>query len=161
MLINQTILERAEQLAAMLQAGDKSLSMAESCTGGGLAAALTACAGSSAWFSGGVVAYNNDVKATLLGVPVEVLNEFGAVSEQTARAMAEGALATFGSDFSLSITGVAGPGGGSPAKPVGMVCFGLASAAGVLSSTEHFDGCRDEVRERSVLYAIDLLKNTV
>ncbi len=107
----------------LLEAGYRIVT-AESCTGGLVAAAITAVAGSSDWFERGFVTYSNEAKCELLGVPRVLIDEHGAVSEPVARVMAEGALAHTPADCALSVTGIAGPGGGTPAKPVGTVCFG-------------------------------------
>ena len=127
------------------------LATAESCTGGLIAGAITAIPGSSDWFERGFVTYSNDAKHEMLGVPLALIREFGAVSEAVAGAMAEGAIARSRSDCALSVTGVAGPGGGSADKPVGMVCFGWAirgQAARV--ATRHLAGDRAGIREGSV-----------
>ena len=138
---------------------------AESCTGGMVAAAITAVAGSSDWFERGFVTYSNDAKREMLGVPRDLLDAHGAVSEVVARAMAHGAIAQSHADCALSITGVAGPGGGSASKPVGMVCFGWQiPGAPVHVVTRHLAGDRADVRNASVEIAlgvlIDLLDGT-
>ncbi len=131
------------------------LATVESCTGGWVAQAVTAIAGSSAWFDRGFVTYSNEAKQELVGVSAATLNAHGAVSEETAREMALGGLAHSGAHIAVSITGVAGPSGGTPAKPVGMVClaWGLR-AGGVVATTCHFDGDRESVRRRSVERAL-------
>ena len=128
---------------------------AESCTGGLVAGAITAVAGSSGWFDRGFVTYSNEAKMEALGVPEATLAQHGAVSEATARAMAEGALARSRANIAVAVTGVAGPSGGSPEKPVGMVCFAWAqSGAGATVATHHFPGDRQAVREASVAVAL-------
>lgn len=128
---------------------------AESCTGGLVAGAITGIAGSSAWFERGFVTYSNEAKQEVLGVPGAVLAAHGAVSEPTARAMAEGALAHSRADVAVAITGIAGPGGAAPGKPVGTVCFGWAvRGAGIRVATFHFAGDRAAVREASVEAAL-------
>jgi nicotinamide-nucleotide amidase len=131
---------------------------AESCTGGLVAGALTAIAGSSDVVERGFVAYSNEAKSELLGVPPETIAAHGAVSSETAAAMAEGAVARAPVDLAISVTGVAGPGGGSAAKPVGLVIFGLARRNG-LSRTERqvFDGDRSAVRQGALQVALELL----
>lgn len=131
---------------------------AESCTGGLINARLTAVAGSSDVVWGGVVSYSNNVKMKLLGVREETLDTFGAVSEETARQMAEGVRAATGADIGVSVTGIAGPGGGSAEKPVGTVCFGVASSKMTKTKTRHFgsDLSRDEIRSLSSDYALTL-----
>lgn len=137
------------------------LSCAESCTGGLLAAAITDIPGSSQWFDRGLVTYSNAAKRELLGVHAETLERFGAVSEETAMEMAAGVLAAAsGSDFAVSTTGIAGPDGGTPGKPVGMVCFGFASRAGMgvvtRAETRVFPGDRQAVRAAAVAYALSM-----
>lgn len=132
---------------------------AESCTGGMVAAALTDVPGASDAFSGGVVAYANEVKSGLLDVPPGLLAQYGAVSEEAARAMAEGALALQGATISVAVTGVAGPDGGTPEKPVGLVWFAVARADGrVISAERHLGGNRVVVRRRAVTTALDLIR---
>src|SRR4051812_23405372 len=129
---------------------------AESCTGGWIAQAVTAIAGSSAWFERGFVTYSNEAKEELLGVRRATLERFGAVSEETAREMAEGALQASRGTVALSVTGVAGPGGGSATKPVGTVCFGWARKGGApQSETRGFAGDRESVRRQSVVHALE------
>lgn len=130
----------------------------ESCTGGMLASRLVDRAGSSAYVAGGVVAYSNWAKTALLGVPAELIAEFGAVSPQVARALADGARERFGADVGIGITGVAGPDGGTEAKPVGYVCFCVTTADGaVLARDPQLPGSRADVRERSVDAGMHLL----
>jgi len=145
----------AEQLGNSLLARGELLTAAESCTGGWLAQSVTAIAGSSAWFDRGFVTYSNAAKMDMLGVPETTLARHGAVSEPTARAMAQGALAHSLADWSVAITGIAGPSGGSPEKPVGTVCFAWAQKdAGCEAQTCHFSGDRAAVREQSVAHAL-------
>ena len=128
---------------------------AESCTGGLIAAAMTSVAGSSSWFDRGFVTYSNAAKLEMLGVAPATLEHHGAVSEPTAREMAVGALSKSGAHIAVAVTGIAGPGGGTPAKPVGMVCFGWARRDGrVWTETVHFAGNRDTVRRESVTKAL-------
>lgn len=148
----------AEQLGAVLLERGEWLAAAESCTGGWLAQSVTAIAGSSAWFDRGFVTYSNAAKVDMLGVPETTLDRHGAVSEATARAMAQGALAHSRADWAVAITGIAGPSGGSEEKPVGTVCFAWAGRdAGCEASTRHFAGGRAAVREQSVEYALTSL----
>jgi nicotinamide-nucleotide amidase len=135
------------------------LATAESCTGGLVAGALTDIAGSSDVFDRGFVTYSNAAKQQILGVPAETLREHGAVSQPTAEAMARGALARSGADIAVAITGVAGPGGGTPEKPVGLVHFAAASRGGALTHREmrYGDIGRGEVRAKSVLEALRML----
>ena len=131
------------------------LAAAESCTGGWVAAAMTAIAGSSEWFERGFVTYSNEAKHEMLGVPADLIERYGAVSEEVARAMAVGALRHSRAQIALSITGVAGPGGGSDDKPVGLVCFGwaLGNLTQVVE-TKRFSGDREAVRRAAVNHAL-------
>lgn len=129
---------------------------AESCTGGLVAGAITDIAGSSGWFERGFVTYSNEAKMEQLGVPAATLEEHGAVSEATAHAMAEGALAHSRADIAVAITGVAGPTGGTPRKPVGMVCFAWAARGmATIAGTRHFPGDRAGVRHASMIVALE------
>jgi len=144
----------AAELGAALLSRGWSLATAESCTGGWAAQAVTAIPGSSAWFDRGFVTYSNEAKVDMLGVGPDTLERFGAVSEETARAMAEGALRASRAQAAFAISGVAGPTGGSESKPVGTVCFAWALRGGAtLSATRRFDGDRRAVRMQSVDYA--------
>jgi PncC family amidohydrolase len=139
----------------MLLASGKRVAVAESCTGGLLAGAITGIPGSSEYFLGGIVAYRDSAKTDLLGVPAQILRAKGAVSRETALAMAEGALRRFGSDIAVAVTGIAGPGGGTRAKPVGTVWIAVASRGGVRSSHRfRFPGDRAEVRRATVRAAL-------
>lgn len=145
----------AERLGRELLARGEWLVTAESCTGGWVAQTVTAIAGSSAWFDRGFVTYANAAKVDMLGVPESTLQRHGAVSEATARAMAQGALAHSRGDWAVAITGIAGPGGGSAAKPVGTVCFAWARRdAGCAAQTGHFAGDRAAVRAQAVRQAL-------
>lgn len=145
----------AHELGRELEAAGLMVATAESCTGGMIAAALTATAGSSNWFERGFVSYSNAAKEELLGVRAATLERCGAVSEETAAEMAAGALARSRAGLALAVTGVAGPGGGSPAKPVGMVCFGWArTGASPVTETIHFDGDRAAVRLGTARHAL-------
>jgi nicotinamide-nucleotide amidase len=144
---------------ALRKAGER-LVTAESCTGGWVAQVVTSVAGSSDWFERGLVTYSNDAKMEMLGVSPKTLGAHGAVSEETAREMASGALARSKASISIAVTGIAGPTGGSAAKPVGTVCFAWCRAgAGPVSETRHFRGDREAVRRQSVVHALqNLLK---
>lgn len=130
---------------------------AESCTGGGVASAITSVPGASAVFWGGVVSYDNSVKRDVLGVPAEVLATHGAVSGECAAAMADGARRLLRTDLAVSLTGIAGPGGGSAEKPVGLVWFGLSSAAGATTESMVFPGDRNSIRSAAVEHALRIL----
>ena len=145
----------AALLGERLKAKGLVLATAESCTGGWVAQAVTSVSGSSDWFDRGFVTYSNEAKREMLGVRAETLDRHGAVSEATAREMAAGALAASAAGVAVSITGVAGPTGGTAAKPVGMVCFGWALRDGrVDTATKRFDGDREAVRRQSVTFAL-------
>ena len=145
----------AEKVAQRLKARGGMIVTAESCTGGWVAQALTAIAGSSAWFDRGFVTYSNDAKQEMLGVRAETLKKHGAVSEETAREMVQGALARSRGTLALAITGIAGPAGGTAEKPVGTVCFGWATKHGpIRAETKHFPGDREAVRRQSVEYSL-------
>jgi nicotinamide-nucleotide amidase len=146
-----------DQVAALLSG--RRIGLAESCTGGLLAARLSARPGASAYLAGAVVAYSDKAKAELLGVPRVLIAEHGAVSPQVAEAMADGAMARFGADVGFGITGIAGPEGGTEAKPVGYVCFCAKDGAGAaLARDPVLPGGRDDVRERSVVVAMHILR---
>ena len=155
-MMDEETQDLARRVGERLAARAQSFVAAESCTGGMLAAAITDVAGSSGWFERGFVTYSNAAKAELLGVPEALLNQFGAVSEPVAHAMAEGALAHSHADLALSITGIAGPGGAVHGKPVGTVCFALAdrSHRGHVE-TRRFAGDRAEVRLAATRFALE------
>jgi nicotinamide-nucleotide amidase len=151
----------ARKVGARLKSMRAKLVTAESCTGGWAAQVVTSVAGSSDWFERGFVTYSNDAKRELLGVQQKTLESHGAVSEETAREMAQGALGRGKGTVALAVTGVAGPGGGTPAKPVGMVCFAWASARSVRSETRQFSGDRESVRRQSVIHALEGVMKTL
>jgi nicotinamide-nucleotide amidase len=138
-----------------------SLALAESCTGGLVAELVTEHAGASRFFAGGVVSYANEAKQQLLGVPREAIEQWGAVSEQVARAMAEGARRRFGVDLALALTGIAGPEGGSDEKPVGLVYIALSGPESVACERHVFPGDRSEVRVRAAYAGLNLVRKTV
>ena len=145
----------ARRVGSRLKRRELKLATAESCTGGWIAQVVTSIAGSSEWFERGFVTYSNDAKTDLLGVRAPTLARHGAVSEETAREMASGALARSRAQFAIAVTGIAGPGGGTRKKPVGTVCFAWAMkrrATG--SATRRFHGSRRRIRERSVAFAL-------
>lgn len=143
-----------QQLAEALRTRGQRICTAESCTGGLIAAACTDLAGSSDWFERGFVTYSNEAKTELLGVPAGLIEAHGAVSEEVARAMAAGALARSRSDFAVAVTGVAGPGGGTANKPVGLVWLAWAGPAGVQAERHVFSGDRAGVRQATVACAL-------
>lgn len=150
----------ADQLGQELKRRGLMLATAESCTGGLLGAVVTAIPGSSHWYERGFITYTNTAKRELLGVKTETLTRFGAVSEPAARAMAEGALAASHADLAVAVTGIAGPGGGSPEKPIGTVCLAWAvRRQPTRTATEHFRGDRETIRRAAVKAALEGLKN--
>jgi len=146
-----------EELREKLRDRGLTIAVAESCTGGLLGSRITDVAGSSDYFLGGVIAYQNEVKEALLHVPHNVIEAHGAVSAQTAEAMAVGCRNLFKCDIAVSITGIAGPGGGSAEKPVGLTYIGLATSRGVLSRRFLWDGSRTQNKESSVRAAMELI----
>ncbi len=147
----------AEELVELLKANGLTCATAESCTGGGVGSAITAVPGSSAVFAGGIISYANDVKERVLGVPAETFATVGAVSSETAAQMAKGARELLRVDLAVSLTGIAGPDGGSAEKPVGLVWFGLATPSGVRTEKAIFRGDRDRVRAQAVTHALGML----
>ncbi len=155
----QDMLEAAEALLTAARARGWHITTAESCTGGLIAGLLTAIAGSSDVVDGGAVTYSNAAKTRMLGVPAEMIATHGAVSEPVARAMAEGARTTAVVDLAIAVTGVAGPGGGTAAKPVGLVWFGLATPGGVITASHIFPGDRTAIRVATVRHALTMLRS--
>ena len=135
----------------------KNLATAESCTGGMIGAHLTGIPGSSAVYKGGIISYTNEIKQKLLGVPEEILTQFGAVSAPVAEAMAFGAKKALNADIAVSVTGLAGPGGDDYGNPVGTVYIGYCDASCCLSRHYRFDGDREEVRKQAVTHALMLV----
>lgn len=149
--------EICQSLAQQLTRNGLKLATAESCTGGMIAAACTDLPGSSAWFDRGFITYSNAAKTELLGVEERLLRRAGAVCEGVARAMVLGALSHSQAQVAISVTGVAGPTGGSPAKPVGTVWFGFAAPGQVITEKRHFEGDRAQVRTATVHHALKRL----
>ena len=147
----------AENLVALMKARGLVCATAESCTGGGVGSAITAVPGSSAVFAGGVISYSNEVKRDVLGVDAEALDTHGAVSPQVAAQMADGARRLLKTDLAVSLTGIAGPDGGSDEKPVGLVWFGLSTSAGTRTEKAIFRGDRAHVRAQAVVHALGML----
>ena len=156
-LTNQALEANLIQISATLLARGWMLATAESCTGGMIAAACTDLSGSSQWFERGFVTYSNEAKAEMLAVPPGLIEEHGAVSESVARAMADGALAHSRAQVSLAVTGIAGPTGGTEAKPVGTVWFAWCVGGETHSEMQHFAGDRAAVRMATVRYALKRL----
>ena len=153
---NQVSLE--ERVYARLLATERTLATAESCTGGLIGHRLTQSPGISDFYLGGVVAYSNEVKCALLGVSAKTLEMCGAVSEAVAHEMALGARLVFSSDYALSVTGIAGPGGGTPEKPVGLVYIALAGPSGVVVCECRFTGDRASIKEQSATASLEMLE---
>jgi nicotinamide-nucleotide amidase len=148
--------ELAGRVGKALKAKGLMMASAESCTGGWIAQAVTAVPGSSEWFERGFVVYTYISKREMLGVKVETLENFGAVSEQTVREMTEGALERSHAQVAVSVSGTAGPSGGTPQKPVGTVCFGWGvKDRAVQTATRRFDGDREAVRRQAVAFALE------
>lgn len=162
---HESILKLSEALVSELAASGKTVSMAESCTGGWVSKAITDVSGSSEVFAYGLVSYSNGAKESLLGVQPRTLDEHGAVSEAVVREMAEGALRLSGADIAAAVSGIAGPTGGTEDKPVGTVWFAWAVRDGADaktdSSCEHFTGDRELVRESTVAYALQGLRERI
>ncbi len=148
------ISQLAAQLGRQLQLANAQVTTAESCTGGGIAEAITRIPGSSAWFEAGYVTYSNVQKTKQLGVPAELFASVGAVSRDVVEAMVRGAQARSGARYAVAVSGVAGPGGGSEEKPVGTVWLAWADAERLLSVRKQFAGSRDEVRRQTVEAAL-------
>jgi nicotinamide-nucleotide amidase len=163
MIDDTELLARAEALVAAYAAGKRTVATAESCTGGLVAGLLTAVPGSSAVLERGFVTYSNEAKAEAIGVPLDLIRRHGAVSEPVARAMASGALAASRASVAVAITGIAGPGGGSAEKPVGLVHFGLGRRAGETRHLErrYGDLGRAGIRRAAVADALGLLEDAL
>jgi nicotinamide-nucleotide amidase len=154
---DDALLKLAVELGTALKQRCWMLALAESCTGGMVAQYVTSIPGSSFWFERGFVTYSNAAKIDMLGVSQTTLDSYGAVSEQTAREMAQGALSNSRAHIAAAITGIAGPDGGTPEKPVGTVCFAWADANGIVASTMRFSGDRSAVRQQAVTYCLQKL----
>ncbi len=148
---------QAAKLIELLKAQGKTCATAESCTGGGIGAALTDVPGASAVYVGGVISYANDVKERVLGVSAETLRTVGAVSSETAAQMAQGARELLGADLAVSVTGIAGPDGGTAEKPVGTVWFGISTALGTRTEKALFMGDRESIRAQTIRHALGIL----
>lgn len=149
--------EYASELIKTLKSRGMKLATAESCTGGGIGQALTSVSGSSAVYLGGVISYDNSVKELLLGVPHEILLTVGAVSEETAVAMAKGVRKLLRADLAVSVTGIAGPNADGTNKPVGLVYVAVASESQTIVSENHFSGDREAVREQTIVKALQMV----
>lgn len=160
--MDDQLLQLSRGLGEQLLQRNWRVATAESCTGGGVAAAITAVAGSSAWFEYGVVSYANSAKEKLLGVSIDTIAREGAVSEAVVIEMVRGVLVLSGADIAVAISGIAGPSGGSPEKPLGTAWFAWAKATGeIRTEIQVFDGDRAEVQRSAVIWALDGLSNTI
>ncbi|WP_127958785.1 nicotinamide-nucleotide amidase [Serratia microhaemolytica] len=154
-MTTDTLHALSTRLGEKLLASQRWITCAESCTGGGVAQAITEIAGSSAYFDRAFVTYSDAAKQQLLSVPAQLLEQYGAVSEAVVRQMALGALTAAKADLAIAVSGIAGPGGGSEQKPVGTVWFGFANSSGhVVSYKQQFSGDRQAVRNQAVVFAI-------
>ena len=147
----------AKKLSELLISKNNTVAVAESCTGGSLATSLTSIPGASSFFNCGFITYSNESKVNMLNVDSESIDLFGAVSEKVAFEMAIGAGQNSQSDYAVSVTGIAGPSGGSPEKPVGMVCFGFYIEGNISTTTQFFSGVRSEIVSESVAFALKQL----
>lgn len=156
--MNEQIIDLATHLGAALKGRGLMVATAESCTGGGIAEAITAIPGSSAWFDCAFVTYSYEAKTSMLGVPRDTLVDFGAVSEETAREMVEGAISRSRAQVAVAVTGIAGPDGGMPDKPVGTVWFAWKfPKKPIISEVCHFTGGRSSVRNQTIAHALNKL----
>lgn len=158
-MLDKKLIELVFQIKTLTK--DKFISTAESCTGGLVASYLTSIPGSSKYFTTGIVSYSNDAKIKLLNVNSKTLDKFGAVSEEVAKEMAIGSLKIANSDIAVSVTGIAGPEGGTKNKPVGMVCFGIATPEEAKSTTHYFSGTRSVIRQKSCEIALKLILSSI
>jgi len=157
MTLPSAIFQLAARLGERLNHVGKTVATAESCTGGGVAQAITAVPGSSSWFEYAAVTYSDRMKRRALGVSYELLSAHGAVSEPVVEAMVAGLLEASSADIGVAISGIAGPGGNVPGKPVGTVCFGWGAAGDIETTTRYFSGDRAQIREQAVVFALTQL----
>ncbi|GAC25073.1 17.2 kDa protein 1 in recA 5'region [Paraglaciecola mesophila KMM 241] len=150
-------IQLAQQLGEHLQQLGWSVTCAESCTGGGIGYAITSTSGSSSWFKSGYITYSNEAKQVMLGVSEQTLNEHGAVSQPVVEQMAMGATKAAGANVAVSVSGIAGPDGGSDEKPVGTVWFGFSVNGEITTSCQCFSGDRHQVRDQAIEYALNQL----
>lgn len=158
---NEVMYQLALQIGDCLKKNQMTLTTAESCTGGGVSYLLTSVTGSSAWFDQGFVTYSNQAKQEMLNVRQESLLLWGAVSEQVACEMAVGAKQAARADVAISVTGIAGPTGGTKEKPVGTVCFGFSIGDQSMSTTQQFTGSRETVRKSAIEFALKTLMSSL
>lgn len=151
----------SKRIGLKLKQENKKITTAESCTGGGIATAITDVAGSSQWFEQGFITYSNQAKVEMLGVSQDTLDAHGAVSEEVVSQMATGAQHKAKADYAIAVSGIAGPSGGTEEKPVGTVCFAWATPNEVITETTHFSGDREEVRIQACFYALTKLEKKI
>ena len=152
---------KAKKLTELLTSKNMSIAIAESCTGGSLSSSLTSIPGASSYFNGGFITYSNESKINMLNVDSQTIELFGAVSEKVAYEMAMGAGQNSKSHLAISVTGIAGPSGGTPEKPVGMVCFGFYVDGNVTTTTQFFSGVRSEIVSESIAFALTELTSKI
>ena len=152
---------KAKHLSELMLSKKYSIALAESCTGGALSSSLTSIAGASSYFNCGFITYSNNSKEQMLGVDSKTIELFGAVSEKVAFEMAFGAGEKSNSNLSISVTGIAGPSGGTAEKPVGMVCFGFFINGKVETTTQFFSGARSEIVSQSIAFALEELSSKI
>ena len=155
--MEKRLIDASDRLIRSLERKNLTVSTAESCTGGLIGASITSIPGSSAYYAGGAITYSNELKEQILKVPHGILFAYGAVSEATARCMAKGALSAFGTDLSVAVTGIAGPGGATEIKSVGTVFIAVTDGESVIVKEFHFSGDRDEVRSETAFTALGML----
>lgn len=154
--MNERLLQLGHELGVQMLQRNWRVATAESCTGGGIATAITAIAGSSSWFDCGIVSYANSAKEKLLGVSSKSLDQYGAVSEEVVIEMVRGVLSVSAANLAVAVSGVAGPGGGSPEKPVGTVWFAWATSSGLVTTKQtKFSGDRRDIQNQAVIFALE------
>lgn len=161
MILDKDLLQLVEKIKIKSSEKNYTISVAESCTGGLISGYLTAVPGSSVYFATGIVSYSNEAKINILKVPQDILDKFGAASEETAKSMAIGISNIANSNIAISATGIAGPDGGSDKKPVGMICFGIYANKIVTSNSHYFSGSREEIRHLACKQALLLILNNL
>lgn len=160
-MISEKIISTAKYLVSLLSENHKSIATAESCTGGMIGQSLTSVPGASEVYGFGFITYANEAKEKLLGVSHETLLLHGAVSPETAREMAEGARKVSGADIAVAVTGIAGPGGGTSEKPVGLVYVGISTESGTWAEKLSLCGSRDDIRKQTVIAALEFVSNNI
>lgn len=160
-MISEQLQTLSATLGEKLKQKNWQITCAESCTGGGIGYAITSAAGSSNWFRRGFITYSNDAKTDLVGVSLEALQEFGAVSEEVVQQMVTGALKQALADVSVAVSGIAGPGGGSQHKPVGLVWFGFIIGGDTFTEKRFFTGDRNQVRDKTIQHALQTIVDKI